>query len=230
MFKIGQLRRSQIGTYDTSLPYKQTLIRNENSIITFYDQSMLLSGGGVVSSLYSYYLKFEVKQLTSSAQDFVLKLQSDDISNISGFQELREFKVKQGDQKVVFEIIFNPNSTYNHIVFELKRLSVDFYTNNSDGTSGRIMDIKILKYSRIINVISDYLSKNYTGLKTLKKISVQGPLGLLFCIDGEEIQIGNSGIYELYNENKSISYVGFIINDSLTSRDGLDYFIMDFKY
>lgn len=229
MYQIGQLRRSQISSYDTSLPYRQGLIKNENSIIDFYDQCMYLSGGGVVSSLYNYYLKFEVKQLSGSIQDFVLKLKNDDI-NVSSVQEVRTFNVKQGVDSVVFEIIFNPNSSYNQIVFELKRLTLDFYIDNGDNTSGRIMDIKILRFSRIINVVSDYLSKNYAGLKALKKIGIQGPPGLLFCMDGEEIRIGKSGIYELYNKDITISYIGFIINDSLFTQGGKDFFIMDFKY
>lgn len=229
MFQIGQLRKNQVNNYTIDLPYRQGLLTNENSIINFYDQCMYLSGGGVVTSLYSYYLKFEVKQIPNSVQDFTIKLQNDSSDN-SNVQEIRTYNIKQGIGSNVFEIIFNPNSNYNQIVFELKRLTLDFYLDNGDGTSGRIMDIKILKFSRVINVISDYLSKNYSGLKYLKKIGIQGPPGLLLCIDGEEIRIGKSGIYELYHDDISISYIGFIINDSLYTQNGEDFFIMDFNY
>lgn len=228
-YQIGQLRRNQIDSYSTALSYRQDLIRNENSIIDFYDQCMYLSGANVVSSIYSYYLKFEVTQLPEVIQEFSIKLQSDEVT-IDNMQNIRSFVVKQGIDKTTFELIFTPNSNYNQIVFELKRLALDFYTNNGDGTSGRIMKIKILQFDRIINVISSYLAKNYPGMTSLKKIGIQGPPGLLFCIDGEEIRIGRSGIYELYNEDINISHMGFIIKDSLFTQDGKDFFIMDFKY
>lgn len=229
MYQIGQLRRNQIDSYSTALSYRQGLIRNENSIIDFYDQCMYLSGANIVSSIYSYYLKFEVTQLSEVTQEFSIKLQSDEVT-VDNIQNVRSFVVKQGIDKTTFELIFTPNSNYNQIVFELKRLALDFYTDNGDGTWGRIMKIKILQFDRVVNVISSYLAKNYAGMTSLKKIGIQGPPGLLFCIDGEEIRIGRSGIYELYNEDINISYMGFIIKDSLFTQDGKDFFIMDFKY
>lgn len=227
--KLGQLRRNQIDSYSTPLSFRKDLIRNENSIIDFYDQCMYLSGTSVVSPLYSYYLKFEVKQIPSSVQEFTLNLQNDEIF-VDNVQTIRTFIVKQGTGSVTFELIFNPNSNYNQIVFELRRMALDFYIDNGDNTSGRIMNIKILQFDRVINVISSYLAKKYAGMTSLKKIGIQGPSGLLFCIDGEEIRIGRSGIYELYNEDISISYIGFIIKDSLFTQDGKDFFIMDFNY
>lgn len=229
MYQIGQLRRNQINSYSTALSYRQDLIRNENSIIDFYDQCMYLSGANIVSSIYSYYLKFEVIQLPEVIQEFSIKLQSDEVT-VDNIQNIRSFVVKQGLETTTFELIFTPNSNYNQIVFELKRMALDFYTDNGDGTSGRIMKIKILQFDRVINVISSYLAKNFPGMTSLKKIGIQGPPGLLFCIDGEEIRIGRSGIYELYNEDITISNMGFIIKDSLFTQDGKDFFIMDFKY
>lgn len=226
---IGQLVRSQIDSYTIPLSYRKDLIRNENGIVDFYDQCMYLSGANTVSALYSYYLKFEVKQLPDSVQNFTLKLQSDDIT-VDNVQNIRTFTVKQGVESTVFELIFNPNSNYNQIIFELKRLALDFYIDNGDSTSGRIMNIKILQFERVINVISSYLAKKYSGLVSLKKIGIQAPPGLLFCIDGEEIRVGSSGIYELYNEDITVFYIGFIIKDSLYTQNGKDFFIMDFKY
>lgn len=228
-YNIGQLRRNQINSYSTALSYRQDLIRNENSIIDFYDQCMYLSGANIVSSIYSYYLKFEVTQLPEVIQEFSIKLQSDEVT-VDNIQNIRSFVVKQGLGTTTFELIFTPNSNYNQIIFELKRMALDFYTDNGDGTSGRIMNINILQFDRVINVISSYLTKNFPGMTSLKKIGIQGPPGLLFCIDGEEIRIGRSGIYELYNEDITISYIGFIIKDSLFTQDGKDFFIMDFKY
>lgn len=226
---LGQLRRNQINSYSTKLSYRQDFIRNENDTIDFFDPCLYLSGTNVVSSLYSYYLKIEVKQKPDSVQEFTINLKSDE-TTVDNIQNLRTFTVKQGIGTTFFELIFTPNSSYNQIIFELKRLALDFYISNDDGTSGRIMDIKILQFDKVINVIDEYLINKYPGLTTLKKIGIQGPPGLLFCIDGEEIRIGRSGIYELYNDEITISYIGFIIKDSLFTQDGKDYFIMDFKY
>ena len=52
----------------------------------------------------------------------------------------------------------------------------------------------------------------------------------MFVLDGEEIRIGRTGVYELYNDNIEISYIGFIIKDSLFTQSGKDFFVMDFKY
>ena len=47
------------------------------------------------------------------------------------------------------------------------------------------------------------------------------------CINGEQIRIGKSGIYEL-NNGIMISFIGFIPKQSESNK--LDYFIMDFEY
>ena len=44
------------------------------------------------------------------------------------------------------------------------------------------------------------------------------------------MHVGRSGIYELYYDDITIKSIGFILKESLITQDGLDYFIMDFKY
>jgi hypothetical protein len=223
MYHIGQLRRNQITSYSTPINYTIDLLKNENDIITFYDPCIFLTGTNTISSLYSYYLRFEVTQLTNSVQDFTIKLKNSELE-VDSTQTIRSFSVKQGVGTSVFELIFNSNTSYNEIIFELSRLDLDF------GINSRIMDIKILDFYIVNNVISNYLSTNFSDLTKLKKIGIQGPPGLLFVIDGEEFRIGRTGIYELYNENITISYIGFVIKDSSFTQDGKDFFVMDFKY
>lgn len=228
-FKIGQLRKNQINSYSSKIDYNLILSENENSMISFYDPCISLSGTNIVSHLYSYYLRFEVTQLTNCVQNFTIKLKNSELIE-DNVQQIRSFSVKQGIEKNVFELIFNPNSNYNEVIFELERLALDFNLDNKDGTSGRIMDIKILDFYIIDNIIEKYLSQAFSGLTSLKKIGIQGQPGLLFVLDGEEIRIGRSGIYELYNENINISYIGFVIKDSSLTQDKEDSFIMDFRY
>lgn len=228
-FSIGQMRRNQFTNYQTNMQYTFDKLLNDNTAINFYDPCIFLSGGNIVSFLYSYYLKFEVKQMSNSPQDFILKLKNSE-NKIESTQTIRIYQVKQGIGSTIFEIIFNPNSNYNEIVFELSRMAIDYNIQNDDNSSGRKMEIKILNFTRVNNVISNYLATAYHGLTTLKKIGIQGPPRMLFCLDGEEIRIGRSGVYELYHDAIEISYLGFVIKDSLFTQDGKDFFILDFKY
>lgn len=227
MSNIGQLRRSEISTYTTSLDYTMGEIANDESIVTFYDKYMILSNA--ISSSSSYYLKFTVYQSTDYTQSFNIKLKNSESEEDSEYQSVRTLSVKQGTDSITFEIIFTPNSTYNQIIFELSRTALDFSYINNEDTSGRLMIIEVNQFQEIINVISSYLSK-YSGLTELTKIGIQGPPGLLFELNGEEMRIGRTGIYELYYDEITVTSLGFIIKESSFTQDGKDYFIMDFKY
>lgn len=227
-YNIGQLRRNEISSYSVDLSYNLGDIVNNNSIIDFYDSCIYLDGKNTLSSLNSYYLKFEVAQRIDSPQDFSIVLYNDNLEGDNSLS-VRTLSVKQGNESTIFELIFTPNNNYNKIVFELKRLALDFTLVNPDGKSGRIMDIKILNLY-IVNNVMDYLSSTFDGLTKLKKIGIQAQPGFLFVLNGEEIRVGRTGIYELYNNNITVSYIGFIIKDSAFTQDGKEFFIMDFKY
>lgn len=231
MYKLGQLRRNQISSYSTNINYKTGLVINNNeTTFNFYDPNILINDGGQLSSSYSYYLRFKVKQKTDSVQDFVIKL-NNSVRTLDNddFQSIKTLSVKSGIDYNIFEIIFNPSATYNQIVFELKRIEVDFSTFEGD-RRGRVMEIEVLNFYMINNIITDYLQSRYSDLQNLKKIGIQGPPGLMFTINGEEIRLGKTGIYELSNEKIVISYLGFIIKESSQIPDGKDFFILDFKY
>lgn len=228
-YNIGQLRRNEITSYVNPVKYTKKTIINDESIIDFQDICLEMSGDQIVDITSSYYLKFEVSQRPEAAQDFIIKLKNNDVT-IDNVQEVKTLKVAAGTGKISFELIFNPNSKYNQLIFELRRLALDFYLDNGDGTSGRKMEINILEFSKIINIVDSYLKGKFSGLTKLKKIGLQGPPGLMFVLDGEEIRIGRTGVYELYNDNIEISYIGFIIKDSLFTQSGKDFFVMDFKY
>ena len=58
----------------------------------------------------------------------------------------------------------------------------------------------------------------------LKRIGVQGTPGLLMCINGEQIQIGKSGIFEI-NIDYIVSYFGVVIE-----KDSDKVFLLDYQY
>ena len=229
-YNIGQVRRDQIQSYTTDLGYTTDKQVNESAEveIEFYDPCMKLTTP--VDSTTSYYLQFEVTQTVDTDQEFNIKLLNSQAEE-DNTQQVRNFIVKKGNEgKTTFELIFRPNGTYNIIVFQLKRIAGDYISLNPDGSSGRFMKVNVLKFCSVTNIISSYLSTTYEGLTSLKKIGIQGPPGLIFSIEGEEMHIGRSGIYELHEGDISVTSIGFIIKESSFTQDGKDFFIMDFKY
>jgi hypothetical protein len=154
-------------------------------------------------------------------QDFTVKLihdsENDDLIEYS----IKTLKAKtNNDSYTVFDLIFTPNSeVYNKLVFELTRTAIDYREES------RFMEVEVLEFYTVNNIISDYLN-----VAQLKKIGIQGPPGLMFVLDGEEIKLGRTGIYELCNDEIQINYLGFVINESTQTQDGKDFFILDYRY
>lgn len=190
-----------------------------------------------------YYFRFGVRHRNDSDQKITISLRNDDDDD--KIQELKTFTVKQdatltstfSKDYQTYELIFKPNSTYSYIYFELQRQAIDFKTVTTNNYVGRRMQITINNLNTITNLINNKNAIYDEGkLTSLKKIGVQGPPGLMFTINGEEIYIGRSGVYELYNNNISINYLGFVPQKGLVtqSTDGstaqTDYFIVDYTY
>ena len=239
-FNIGQFRRPQMPSYYDEfkehivMSYKQTDVQfgDTNSLI-FQNPCGNIQNNYVLTSQNYYYLRFKVKQREDSSQRFYLKLCNRDdgtIQDQNQEQIIDEFTVPQGVGYVYFESIIAPNTTYDQILWELRRIALDYtYIDPTEEDKiGRVMQVDIESCAQIKNVI-DFLKPNYTNLKSLAKIGVQGPPSLLMCINGEQIRIGKSGIYEI-NNGITIFFIGFIPKESIISSDGLDYFIMDFEY
>jgi len=91
------------------------------------------------------------------------------------------------------------------------------------------MNIIIKNYTRLINIIST-LKQTYSNMTYLTKIGIQGPPSLLMCINGEQIRIGKSGIYEINNDIIKITSISFAPKQATLTSNEVDYFIMDFEY
>lgn len=230
-FNLGQFRRPQLSSYVTQLTYNMIEIKSETEIsqaIIFTDKAMELQGSNVLESGKNYYLKFKIYKRLDSEQNITVRLQnSTEIQD--NVQTMASYIVARGSgaDYVTYEMILAPNGTYNQILFELNRTSFDYTLENEDGTNGRVIEIEIDNFELIYNVI-DHLN-TILGITELKKIGVQGPPGLLMCINGEEIRIGRSGIYEI-NNGVVVTFIGFIVKQSSQTDDNLDYFILDYQY
>lgn len=136
----------------------------------------------------NYYFHAKIKRMKSD-QLFYVSLVNFTDSGKS--QYLKTITVQAGldNEWVDFEIIFSPLITFDCILFQLQRTVEDYREET------RYPVIVYEELSRINNVIS---SKIQTGAELLK-IGVQSHPGLMMCINGEEIHIGRTGIYEIRN-------------------------------
>ena len=232
-YKFGQFRKSQLNSYLTSLEYTLSNIQVQSSLsegITFVDKGIDLEGENILQALdnaknqRSYYIRFKIyKQETK--QNITVRLINTEKTK-DNVQTIKTIEIDSGneDDYSTFEIVISPNDNhnYNQIYFELNRELIDYNTLNQDGTYGRKINIVVDRLDEIYNVIK-FLNVSIEGKKALKQIGVQGPPGLLMSINGEEIRIGRSGLYEINNGIKT-TFIGFIIeNDE-------KYFILDYQY
>ena len=129
------------------------------------------------------------------------------------------------------QLIINPRNTYSYIVFELERTIKDDYTSydesveESSQTIGRVFTVEPFYYGRFENINRDE--------HTFVKIGIQSTPGMLFCINGEGIRVGPSGIYQI-NNGYEVSFIGAAVginDDSTTSENTYDneYFTIDYR-
>lgn len=227
-YNFGQLRRKQIKSYLTNVNYQVSTITvpsADSQSIVYKDQILQLeeplNSVDEMGKQRSYYLRFKIYKKTSSNQIITVKLK-----NELKEQNIKSFSVAAGPETEyeTFEVIISPKvNIYSQIVFELERTSEDITQVNEDGTYGRVITIQVDKLASIFNVLS-FLNSSIENKGKLKQIGVQGPAGLLMCINGETIYIGRTGIYEI-NYGVSISSIGFVIEP-----DDNKNFIMDYQY
>ena len=219
-YHIGQFRSSQIATYmnPLSINLDETELTPEGTEILFKNPCIKIRSENINNDN-CYYLNFQIEQQNSGIQTFVVKLFNSTLTE-DNYQQIGKFSTPAGNSISYYELVFQPNAPYDTIIFELQRTTSDYLLKNSDDSSGRTINVINVQLNKLINVI-DYLKESYNNLKYLKKIGIQGPSGLLMCINGEQIRIGKNRIYEISN-NYKINFISFIINN--------DFFIMDFQY
>lgn len=245
-FNLGQFRRDQKDTsfYTTDLSYtlEDLVTSTDSKLINYLDKQLRIDGG--IKHGENYYLRLRIYKIAdynteNVAQQIEVTLENSSEAD-NETQYIDTFRIPKGSQKTysVFEMILSPNGTYNQVKFALQRNEKDYQTPHKDDKYyGRTMKIEIEACAKINNLCGNSYVNN--GIKinvpeTLTKIGIQGPPGLLMCINGEAIRIGPSGIYEINNGYK-VTFLGFIVRESRQrkDRDGVpdyDYFIMDYQY
>lgn len=240
-YNIGQFRRtSNLNDYYENIIANNIQIEqftkekiSENNLQIFFENPYydLSDINNIISKQNYYYLKFSVKKL-NSAQNFYLKLENfneeDSLEEEENQQIIANFNVPKkilqtGDEWVTFEIIIAPNNNYKQLYWDLTRTLLDDYRTDSIQTTenimGRKMDIIINQFAVIKNIIQD--------INKVIKVGIQGPPSFLMCINGEQIRIGKTGIFEINEDDFIISFIGFIPK---IKNNVLEYFIMDYEY
>lgn len=230
-YNIGQFRRTQRPVEDYMVKYVKDIDYTVNSsyptiidTYTFDDFAIQMTNSNL-DALHSFYLEYSVNAPTfgnaSLAQTITIKLKNDNSETVQ--------TVKTNVNRGSGTVLITPIGTFKYIVFELERVTTDYTeVNPNTGHHGRQMNITISKFGLVKNILTDFLNLQ----QPLTKIGVQGPKGLVMCINGEEIRVGNSGIYEIDNGMK-INYFGVILAKDYTSMgmdDKWQYFILDYQY
>ena len=206
---------------------------------------------GFVSGNY-YYIKLIIKRkFPNHNQNITLRLSNDSGTNESkNYQYIDDFIIFAGGsttlddpQYAVYETILAPSASYGQLNIILGREMVDYVTDtnpedpedknwnpSTSNYQGRIIEISACQICKLNNILG-----NNSIPSPLTKIGIQGPPGMLMCINGEPIRIGPSGIYEIRNGYK-ITFLSFIrkVHDVTVEGETLvvnpDTFIVDYQY
>ena len=134
-----------------------------------------------------YYFHGSVKR-TFNKQSFEVILINDD--DFEETQSVKSFEVKQGNSGWIdIEFIFKPVKNFNRLAFVLQRTKRDYY-----GGEIRYPVIIYQELSRVENLVPAI-----TGGASILKLGAQAEPGFITVINGEEIRLGKTGMYEVRN-------------------------------
>lgn len=124
----------------------------------------------------------------------------------------------------IFDITFRPlTNTFDRVCAEIVREAIDEQVSFSDTGKGR--QLGVVEEDCSLAVVNDLVPKlkEDGGMSSITKIGVWGRPGLLMCINGEPIRVGNSGFYE--QDSVEVETLGVVVKDGDWSNNfTIDYF------
>lgn len=185
----------------------------------YYDTAITLANGEFIKGK-TYYLSFNIKR-QDTPQTIKIRLKAPLTGGVvnpyeedENFQNFLQIAIPQinveGTQSTMYypvEFAFTPRDNYSHMVLQLVRTSFDEIINlNNPEYYGRevIIDQTSLKGFEVLNLLETVLN-----VKEIKQLGVRTSPGVLMCINGEEILVGPTGTYEIYN-GIPIKFLSFI--------------------
>lgn len=214
-FNFGQIRKNNTTEYLNMISVniqeeqKQVSVSSLGGDVTFVDKVFQAP----LSSSKGYFVRMKFYK-QSTTQKIFIKME-DTTALSKGAQLIGEIEIPAGDTNdyFLFERVFMPSRNYNQVRIELERNTSDYQLNeNRTDIYGRIVNVEVLAFAEIKNIIP----------YRLKRIGVQGTPGLIMCINGEQIQIGKSGLFEI-NIDYTITYFGVVIEENSDKVFMLDY-------
>jgi len=198
-YNFGQYRRQFEVDYISALNYSFNNSNKINQIINLTGENILkaIDNSGKQKS---YFLDFNVEN-PSETGEITIKLKNSNDLSIKE-QIIKTIKTKNDGRTLTISLVITPKANYNQICLELNQNQNIVIDNLSE--------------------FNDIVQK--TGHDKFKQIGVQGPAGLLMSVNGEEVKIGRSGIYEI-NYGASITSLGIAL-----TKDNKDNFILDYQY
>lgn len=123
----------------------------------------------------------------------------------------------------IFDITFRPlTNTFDRVCAEIVREAIDEQVSFSNTGKGR--QLGVVESDCSLAVVNDLVPKlkGDGGMSSITKIGVWGRPGLLMCINGEPIRVGNSGFYE--QDSVEVETLGVVVKD----RDWSNNFTIDY--
>lgn len=215
-FNFGQIRKNNNIEYLNVLlvtlqeEQKKMVIPSLEEDATFIDKVFHTS----LSSSKDYFIRLKIYKQTTTQ---TISIKMEDTNTLSRSPQLiGNITIPAGNSSeyCIFERAFRPGYNYNQVKIELER-NVSDYTKNPDRPEvyGRIVNTEVETFAEIKNIIPYRLTR----------LGIQGTPGLIMCVNGEQIQIGKSGMFEI-NTDYIVSSFGVVIEDNNKS------FILDYQY
>lgn len=229
MFNLGQFRRDQLNydNYLSPLDYtiKDFQVQSQSLEMKFFDKVIQTSPKMRYGQ--NYYIRLAINKDPSSHQKITMQLRNSSVTN-SDIQTLQTYYIPKensiNEKTSIIQFVISPNATYDQIILHLERKQQDFNKHQDDDFYGRVLNVRVESFGKITNLLGQVITPT-----VLTKMGVQGPPGLLMCINGQGIRIGPSGIYQI-NNGYQVNFLGFIVLMSDDTPDKRDFFILDYQY
>lgn len=147
-----------------------------------------------------------------------------ELSSYQSSKILKSWNIQnETETTITYKIVFSPkfdNVTYKYLYLEIdrsKNVDIEYIGNDNNTYKGIYIENADLNIYKVTNI----LSSGYIGHNSLNHIGVWGHPEMYLAINGEQIQIGKTGFYELDNFN--ITSLGVIVKDSNIDRFSIDY-------
>ena len=222
-YSVGQLYKNQKSASALFTQKTSTLVTISDD--NFNNPGVKFSDSSSFAPNVYYYIRFSIDKfyLYPSHNDQIIDLKffrklSDNVAaqdDIEYIQTLpKVFGSTESGDKVYFEKIFSPLEEYPYLGFVLHR-------DSFDESTPRQVTLEVDKIGIINNIKPN-------GNVPLTKIGLQAKPGSLFCINGEQIRVGKSGVYEI-NSGIPITFFGTADNE-IVNNSFKNNFILDYAY